>query len=129
MKFNLIEILFLLSLASFSLQTQAVQICGNYCGPNWCNGKVLAEKHCDTSMEPDQYYIKTDSCCQKHDHCCGFGNRSQCNDELIQCLVPPEAEYNNIICDSIFIEEFFEALDVLASFFGTGKMCCGTLCN
>ena len=63
MKFNLIEILFLLSLASFSLQTQAVQICGNYCGPNWCNGKVLAEKHCDTSMEPDQFYIKTDSCC------------------------------------------------------------------
>jgi hypothetical protein len=28
----------------------ALHICGNYCGPNWCNGMDLVEKNCDTSV-------------------------------------------------------------------------------
>lgn len=62
----------------------SIQVCGNYCGPGWCNGQQLSEGKCDESAEPTS---PADACCLHHDRCCGQeNNQSSCNRLLIQCL-------------------------------------------
>lgn len=71
------------SLAIFRLAS-GQQICGNYCGPGWCNGKALRERNCDDSAEPTS---PADACCMMHDDCCGHAkDTSSCNKMLVQCL-------------------------------------------
>eukprot|EP00931_Biecheleriopsis_adriatica_P049360 TRINITY_DN28559_c0_g1_i1.p1 TRINITY_DN28559_c0_g1~~TRINITY_DN28559_c0_g1_i1.p1 ORF type:complete len:244 (+),score=48.02 TRINITY_DN28559_c0_g1_i1:22-732(+) len=60
------------------------QICGNYCGPGWCNGEAIPEGKCDDSAKPTS---SADSCCKLHDECCGHKeDQSSCNRELVACL-------------------------------------------
>merc|ERR1719277_1539260 len=60
-----------------------VQVCGNYCGFNWCNGKILNEGKCDMSSPPSS---QTDACCRLHDFCCGQNNTTPCNLMFLDCL-------------------------------------------
>jgi hypothetical protein len=113
-----------------------LRICGNYCGPDWCNGRVLAEQDCDVddgSSVADPLYV-ADLCCREHDRCCGHGNRSTCNGALIQCIQGHRGLQENqdhwFLCGndkwaSGTIAEFFEAMGLLTG----GSMCCGTLCE
>jgi len=116
-----------------------LQICGNYCGPDWCNGKVVPEASCDGSVSPDQDVFKTDSCCRDHDMCCGHGDRSLCNDQLIECIMPRKepSKYKGLwdeyICgtattSAVTIAYFFDSLGVLAHALANEHMCCSELC-
>ena len=66
------------------------RICGNYCGPNWCNAQVLDEAKCDDSVPVETHSVTgpscADSCCKMHDKCCGHGERSTCNKAIVDCL-------------------------------------------
>ena len=68
----------------------AFHVCGNYCGPGWCNDKWINEKDCDDSVEPETHSTTgpscADSCCRAHDKCCGHGDRSTCNTDISNCL-------------------------------------------
>jgi hypothetical protein len=121
------------------LSVQGLQICGNYCGPNWCNGKVLPEASCDGSIPPDPDVFKTDSCCRDHDMCCGHGDRSLCNDQLIKCITADnplttyEGLWDEYVCgtattSAITIAYFFDSLGVLAHALADERMCCSELC-
>jgi hypothetical protein len=138
----------------FLPQSETFRICGNYCGPGWCNGRELEEAMCDTTVKPDDSVLVADRCCQMHDHCCGHGNRSTCNALLANCILGGGLESdtggitdiswydwvlrnvgNTFICGmknhSVnTIAYFFESMDVIEFFLshGTRGMCCGTVC-
>eukprot|EP00928_Gymnodinium_smaydae_P048176 TRINITY_DN3219_c2_g2_i1.p1 TRINITY_DN3219_c2_g2~~TRINITY_DN3219_c2_g2_i1.p1 ORF type:complete len:206 (+),score=31.04 TRINITY_DN3219_c2_g2_i1:72-689(+) len=76
----------LLVLAGFgclACGVHAIEVCGNYCGPEWCNGKEIRERDCDESVAPTG---QADSCCKEHDRCCGQADKSSCNRDLVTCL-------------------------------------------
>jgi hypothetical protein len=84
----------------------ALIICGNYCGPNWCNAQIQPEcsnpvgSGCKKTMSDCSEMVPTDnscadSCCKIHDSCCGSPNRKPCNDEIISCLEKCENGPNN----------------------------------
>jgi len=65
-------------------RTGAVQVCGNYCGPEWCNGEAVSESQCAASVKPSS---PADDCCRLHDMCCGHSkDTSLCNTQIIECL-------------------------------------------
>ena len=70
--------------ANVSSPSLTFKVCGSYCGPGWCDNQYLDEDSCDTSAEPQNC---EDRCCRDHDHCCGFGARSTCNDGIVDCLM------------------------------------------
>lgn len=126
---------------------RAVQVCGNYCGPGWCNGRSLDESKCDGTVAPDALYAGVDGCCRSHDACCGHGNRSVCNGEIIACIqnlygasltdnrwetsyewVKRHFQYP-IACGTRAIGEFFDIMGIMSSVFYGRDMCCGTLCG
>eukprot|EP00467_Chlorarachnion_reptans_P024579 CAMPEP_0114507988 /NCGR_PEP_ID=MMETSP0109-20121206/12333_1 /TAXON_ID=29199 /ORGANISM="Chlorarachnion reptans, Strain CCCM449" /LENGTH=141 /DNA_ID=CAMNT_0001686837 /DNA_START=100 /DNA_END=525 /DNA_ORIENTATION=+ len=81
----------LLGLVAVQKVEAAFRVCGNYCGPGWCNGKWLAEADCDDSVAPETWSLTgpscADSCCKMHDECCGHGSdRSVCNTKIVDCL-------------------------------------------
>lgn len=113
-------------------------ICGNYCGPDWCNAQVLPESACDTSVEPDPQVYHADTCCRSHDACCGHGDRHTCNDALIACITatvgPPTGMAENpismFICgnSSYVVGDFFKMLGIFAHVFLNKHMCCADTC-
>lgn len=107
-----------------------LRICGNYCGPDWCNGQVLSEQLCDTTMPPDDSVFIADTCCKQHDACCGHGDRRTCNDALIACLHGPVITTYDFVCgdNGIVIADFFKLLDIGAYIMGNSTMCCGDFC-
>ena len=139
----------------FIPQFRSIRICGNYCGPGWCNGLPLDEALCDTSVDPDPSVFHADRCCKSHDHCCGPGNRSTCNTLLANCIVSSAGDHRDTIetdaswydwvlqnfADSFIcgygntskntIAYFFESMDVVEFLVshGTHGMCCGTVCQ
>ena len=75
----------------------ALDICGNFCGPTWCDGAATAEcadvkgaacvksaGDCSESKATDGSCA--DACCRKHDTCCGSTDRRPCNTEIVSCL-------------------------------------------
>ena len=82
----------ILSSVIVGTESLSFQVCGNYCGPGWCNGEFLDESECDTSYRVESFtglgLIKScpDSCCKIHDRCCGGSDRRNCNREIIECL-------------------------------------------
>ena len=50
------------------------RVCGNYCGPGWCNGKMQSESNCDRKKEVEKWpgmgTSCPDKCCRTHDGCC-----------------------------------------------------------
>ena len=107
-----------------------LRICGNYCGPDWCNGMALPEQLCDTTVPPDSSVFIADMCCRQHDACCGHGDRRTCNAALIKCLQAPSAATYSIICgdNGILIAEFFKLLNIGAYILDNSTMCCSDLC-
>jgi len=80
MRFSLAFSLFLTVIT----RSEAQRVCGNYCGPAWCDGKHLKEDYCDDSVKPTG---PADACCRLHDFCCGHQNdTSSCNRMIIACL-------------------------------------------
>ena len=76
----------------------AVDICGNFCGPDWCDASDLEEcsgysagSSCDKASTDCNETGPTDgscadSCCKEHDSCCGSSDRRPCNNAIINCL-------------------------------------------
>ena len=138
----------------FLWKCAALRICGNYCGPSWCNGQAIPEKECDTSVAPLNDVYKVDDCCRKHDNCCGFGVRQLCNSRLVTCIAAslqsPDKElgdkvntlvstetwvaahfFDEFICGNgtQLIADFFIALEFFDSTLLNRSMCCGTQCE
>ena len=81
-------------------------VCGNFCGPGWCNGGWHSEwnadaTHCGphyTAPEVSPFSGKpacADVCCRAHDMCCAPGgdnppksmNKTRhCNRQIVECL-------------------------------------------
>ena len=87
-------------------QTLGFAICGNFCGPNWCDAEISSE----CSKTDDEVCLKqpndcdewaitdgscADACCKVHDSCCGSYQRHVCNDDFIGCLDNCEYDSNN----------------------------------
>lgn len=81
---------FAVLIAYLAHSASALHICGNYCGPTWCNGMVLDESECDDSSDPETHDLTgpscADVCCRGHDICCGHEDRESCNKEIVNCL-------------------------------------------
>lgn len=126
----------------------ALRICGNYCGPGWCNGRAIPEEECDTSIAPLGDVYEVDACCREHDNCCGFGARRQCNSRLVTCIAAslqsPDKElaeksetwvaahfFDEFICGNgtQLIADFFIALEFFDTTLLNRSMCCGTQCE
>ena len=105
-------------------------VCGAYCGPNWCNNMWLPEDKCNTTVLPEYHYLTgyscADSCCQKHDRCCGKNRKFQtmCNTNLVNCLsrcnpLSLTCTRNNIPFPAGIIEATMDVLE---------HWCCGEPC-
>ena len=85
-------LIFLLSTFISVNANEKFHVCGAYCGPNWCNNMWLPEDKCNTTVLPEYHYLTgyscADSCCRKHDRCCGKNRKFQtmCNTNLVNCL-------------------------------------------
>ena len=69
----------------------SLHVCGNYCGPHYCNGKDISEEFCDEHVLPERWKAFgsscSDTCCRHHDRCCrGDRNMSTCNADILKCL-------------------------------------------
>jgi len=63
------------------------RLCGNYCGPNYCNGIIQNENVCVLNEEWLDSTDPIDECCKIHDFCCGSDKRSRdCNKNIEKCL-------------------------------------------
>jgi hypothetical protein len=125
--------------AYVNVNVNATYICGNYCGPNWCNGADMPENICNTTVPPDPAVLHADTCCRQHDACCGHGDRRTCNDALIACILnkPGGGKFTDadtytdgLICgdNGYVIAEFFKLLKVLAKNIENATMCCASPC-
>ena len=72
---------------SYLVPVHSFKLCGNFCGPSYCNGIHFSEQICVkqpliNSMDP------IDECCKRHDECCGnqLTRTSECNKHIEQCL-------------------------------------------
>ena len=127
------------------IAARALRICGNYCGPTWCNGEVIDEHKCTAVVEPDPDVYAADTCCMHHDMCCGYGDRHTCNRLLVECIFQaPNRLYgiyhwvqthlfDRLICGTTntttyIIADFFEAMGGMSWLAYNDTMCCGELC-
>ena len=78
------------------------RVCGNFCGPGWCNDGWYSEwdsdaNHCGPNYGEAEISSITgepscaDLCCRAHDECCAPGGTdlpatSGCNTDLVNCL-------------------------------------------
>ena len=107
------------------LVSDSYHICGNYCGPGWCNGDWIDEADCDTSEPTDGSCV--DECCRQHDQCCGSSDSSWCNQQLTSCAHecnsgPACRGGTHFFNDAMIIEVLF------GSTYCTDQ-CCGHSCN
>lgn len=107
------------------------RVCGNYCGPGWCNGLWLNEKNCDESMRPEYNEITgdscADSCCRNHDSCCGQNKSKQkdCNKEIVNCL--NSCDVLSLTCTNYGVPVPAGFIDVSMKIIN--DWCCGTKCR
>jgi len=82
-------VVLLLATLARSCDAYAYRICGNYCGPGWCNAEYLAEDSCNDTATSESDSC-ADACCKVHDKCCGHTTPStgkrDCNTEIVACL-------------------------------------------
>ena len=68
-------------------QPKGFRLCGNYCGPDYCNGKYQTETFCVLNKTWLNSTDPIDECCKIHDFCCGSVERSiNCNKNILKCL-------------------------------------------
>ena len=106
----------------------ATHICGNYCGPNWCNGMDLSEESCDESVPVETHSLTgpscADSCCKMHDACCASDDRPSCNTRIVDCLSHCDPVSATCTRDGIPVPAgaIEAAMDIVESW------CCGSKC-
>ena len=111
-----------------------LEVCGNYCGPGWCNGASMPEcSNGGSSCEPSPANCVesgptdgsgADACCKIHDSCCGSSDRTQCNNNLIACLkavVSGPSCYYGIV--PVPVDAILAAMEL------NPYGCCGSSCN
>ena len=78
----------LLALAVDTCSGYAFRVCGNYCGPGWCNAIWEEEAKCNDTADTDGSC--PDACCKTHDTCCGHTTpgtgKEKCNRAIVACL-------------------------------------------
>ena len=115
----------------------ALHICGNFCGPDWCDASSIEEcsswEHgsCQKSSTDCNETGTTDgscadACCKVHDSCCGSSDRRTCNNNVINCLKVCEQTagphcYHGIVPVPVAVVLTAMELDPYS--------CCGTTCN
>jgi hypothetical protein len=123
-----ITLLRLLVVALMAMPSACVHICGNYCGPDWCNGQVLDEAKCDDSAPVETHSLTGpscgDSCCKMHDTCCGHGERSTCNKAIVDCLAQCDKLSATCTLDGVPVPAgaIEAAMDIVEDW------CCGERC-
>eukprot|EP00041_Stephanoeca_diplocostata_P003685 m.36843 g.36843 ORF g.36843 m.36843 type:complete len:148 (+) comp14535_c0_seq1:57-500(+) len=116
----------------------ALDICGNFCGPTWCNKSVTPEcavvsgggcqrspADCNERGETDGSCA--DACCKAHDQCCGSTDRRPCNNAIIACLQRCRNTTGMPHCYHDFVPVPVDA--ILAGMELNPNECCGTSCG
>jgi len=127
---NMFIVLICFLKVSNSVDYYSFRVCGNYCGAGWCNGKWLDEGLCDESTPPEfnnNKYSCSDSCCKKHDNCCGQNKSLQlsCNTQIVNCL--RKCNQFSLTCTNRGIPIPAGIIKYSMSVIET--WCCGTRCN
>ena len=109
--------------------TASFRVCGNYCGPGWCNGGWISEGDCDDSVSPETHSLTgpscADVCCRSHDACCGHSShRNTCNTALVDCLSKCDPASVTCTNDGVPVPAggIEAAMDIVESW------CCGERC-
>lgn len=118
----------------------ATHICGNYCGPTWCNGQVVPECDCVSGagcLESTSNCAETgptdgscaDACCALHDTCCGSADRTQCNNNFFDCLdaCPQGPGSPGKVCEGPLGPVPIDLIKIGMDLFEGD--CCGTACD
>ena len=82
---------FYLFILFLGVSSEKFKVCGNYCGPGWCNGMWLKENKCNYTIPVESHFLTgqscPDTCCRINDTCCGtMLDTSECNKEIVKCL-------------------------------------------
>uniref|UniRef100_A0A7S1AIF1 Phospholipase A2 n=1 Tax=Noctiluca scintillans TaxID=2966 RepID=A0A7S1AIF1_NOCSC len=114
---------------------ESLKLCGNFCGPDWCNGRATPEcqtvngsscsrraDDCDETNVTDGSCA--DGCCQMHDACCGSMDRARCNRAIITCL---EGCMSGPVCLNGYLPVYADV--VLTAMELDPYGCCGTSCD
>ena len=109
---------------------ETFRVCGSYCGPGWCNNMWLKEEYCNATIPPE-YHVTTgyscaDSCCQKHDICCGknIKHKIRCNTNLVNCL--SKCDHYSLTCTYNHIPIMAGAIELVMDI--VQDWCCGYPC-
>ena len=128
---NILLILFYLICNTNAISFYEFKVCGNYCGPKWCNGRWLDEKYCNANVSPEYHnssgYSCADTCCRYHDICCGQNKSKQinCNKKIIKCINK---------CKQFSLSCTFYGIGIPTGFISVSmniinNWCCGTKCQ
>jgi len=130
----------LLGLCASAATGMSFDVCGNFCGPSWCNGKQANEclthqgvacthSECDFSGNTDGSCA--DACCKQHDTCCGSMDRTPCNNNIISCLKQCAGKNTGGTCwrDGVLLDVPVSADVVLAGMEVDPYGCCGSSCD
>ena len=108
---------------------QALEVCGNYCGPTWCSGAANPEcadeniidggaacqpgpENCVESMAAISGEENcVDECCKVHDACCGSKDRSGCNKAATTCATACMASDSTKSACAAELSTFFSGLE------------------
>lgn len=116
--------------------TEVNRVCGNFCGPGWCNNGYTAEADCSNALAgASESGSCADRCCQLHDYCCYQGaNREidssqygMCNQQVVSCLRDCDVSYDDGTCtteagDNYATRNIIEFMDKFP------YLCCGGPC-
>jgi len=117
------------------------RVCGQFCGPGWCNGNWHSEWDSDkTHCGPNYGDVEispftgapacADLCCRDHDKCCAPGGTNKtatkgCNAEIVACLA--KCKDADVSCtDSLLpvpASAVWAAMDIVEGW------CCGSPCS
>eukprot|EP00040_Diaphanoeca_grandis_P021590 m.115177 g.115177 ORF g.115177 m.115177 type:complete len:139 (-) comp28403_c1_seq1:512-928(-) len=108
----------------------AFHVCGNYCGPGWCNGGWTPEEDCDDHVAPETWSSTgpscADVCCKAHDNCCGHEPPySSCNTQIVDCLSKCDVASVTCTIDGVPVPAggIEAAMDIVEDW------CCGSPCK
>lgn len=113
-------------LATPTVDASEFSLCGNYCGPGWCNGALTSESVCEfaNSVTPTG---SVDTCCQAHDSCCAADPKASCNTVFIDCLnAIPSSDSTQ--CLSPIFSTNIPASAVASGMALVASDCCGSPC-
>jgi len=123
-------LLLLCALGPNEAAAYAFHVCGNYCGPGWCNGQWLGETDCDDSSPVETWSATgqscADLCCKAHDTCCGHEPPYRdCNKKIVACLSACNPASLTCTLDDVPVPAggIEAAMDIVEDW------CCGSPCD